>query len=201
MDTGPGKRLPLACEAYYQPEFLAAADAWTLFREIHDQYDIEPRELTLADGSFWQEAQGKLMFVAPRLVDPEVFPPEHGRRVAWTSSIEALGRDAAELTGTSYEVCVAIYYPSGETGMGFHYDPDAFGDTSSIASVSLGAERCFQVRSRETGDVALEMTLAHGSLVTMGQGFQDLYEHGIAIDETCRDPRINLTFRQFGWTG
>jgi hypothetical protein len=33
----------------------------------------------------------------------------------------------------------------------------------------------------------------------MGERFQDRYEHALLADDHCTRPRLNLTFRRFGW--
>jgi alkylated DNA repair dioxygenase AlkB len=191
-------RLPLACEALYLRDFMAPDDAWSLFHLLREDYDVEPGTLTLADGSEWREETGKLMFVEPRLADPSVFPAEHGRRAPWPTAIEALSRRVGAVTGCDHPVCVAIYYPDGRAGVDYHSDPPAFGDTRAIASISLGCERRFGIRDLEGQAEDYVMRLAHGSLLTMGPGFQDRYAHAILLEETCTEPRINLTFRCFG---
>ena len=107
-------------------------------------------------------------------------------------------RRVGAVTGCDHPVCVAIYYPDGRAGVDYHSDPPAFGDTRAIASISLGCERRFGIRDLEGQAEDYVMRLAHGSLLTMGPGFQDRYAHAILLEETCTEPRINLTFRCFG---
>ena len=190
--------LPLEASAYYLPAFLSADEGRALFEELDSGYDLQPRSITMADGESWREETGKLMFVAPRLTDTELFPAAHGRRVAWPDSIEKIMRRAAALTGRTYEVCVGIYYPDGRAGIDFHTDLPAFGDTTSIASVSLGAARVLTLRDRRDPALRLPVPLAPGSLLHMGDDFQARYEHALLPDPHCHEPRINLTFRVFG---
>jgi alkylated DNA repair dioxygenase AlkB len=200
MSEARNTGLPPAADAAYHPGFLDGAAAWALFRELAEGYDLSPRTISLADGGEWREEIAKLMLVEPRLVDPAVFPAEHGRRTAWPASIEGLMKRTAAVSGVEYQVCVAICYPDGSAAMGFHADPEAFGDTDSIASVSLGAERLFAIRSREAPSRTWRLRLGHGSLFVMGAGFQEAYEHALLPEPGCGSPRINLTFRRFGRT-
>ena len=190
--------LPEAVPAFYLPDFLAPEESKSLFDEIRAGYNIEPRTMTMADGSEWQQTTGKLMFVAPRLTDETLFPASHGRRVVWPASIEKIMQRAAAITGGTFEVCVAIYYLDGQAGVDFHADLPAFGDTSSIASVSLGAERVLTLRDQRDPSRQIPIKLAPGSLLHMGRGFQSRYEHALLPDPHCEEPRINLTFRIFG---
>lgn len=41
--------------------------------------------------------------------------------------------------------------------------------------------------------------LPNGSLLLMGDGCQERYEHSLPLDPGCTAPRINLTFRPFDW--
>lgn len=192
-------RLPLSCEASYLPGFLSEEESWALFHEIYDNYDISPAAITTQNGTECPQEVGKLMFVEPRLTDPELFPLAHGRRVPWPRLLEDVMKRAAGITGTTYEVCVCIHYPDGNAGVAFHSDFPAFGDTSSIASVSLGAERRLALREKNDWSNEHVVQLGHGSLLFMGRHCQDRYEHALLMDEECKDPRINLTFRMFGW--
>ena len=193
------KDLPLECESFYLPGFLTDDESQALFAELCDNYDLQPGTITLADGTEWQQTCGKLMFVEPRLIDPTLFPLAHGRRVAWPKTVEAVMERAAAITGTTYQVCVGIYYPDGKSGVDFHADPPAFGDTSSIASISLGAQRRLTLREQADHAKSIDILLERGSLLFMGERFQDRYEHALLADDHCTRPRLNLTFRRFGW--
>ena len=83
--------------------------------------------------------------------------------------------------------------------MAYHSDPSAYGNTDCIASVSLGAEREFLLRDQENPDETYSYLLENGSLIIMGEHCQEHYEHAVPPDPTCHAPRINLTFRKFGW--
>jgi len=92
-----------------------------------------------------------------------------------------------------------VYYKDGSEGVSFHCDLPAYGTTSQIASLSLGAERDFDIRGVSGDSDPLTINLASGSLFFMGGGFQDLYEHALPLDEGCSQPRVSLTFRRYGW--
>jgi alkylated DNA repair dioxygenase AlkB len=65
-----------------------------------------------------------------------------------------------------------------------------------IASISLGAERDFYLRLRDTHEVAVKINLAHGSLLMMKEQTQKFYQHQVPKRAKCMTPRINLTFRR-----
>jgi alkylated DNA repair dioxygenase AlkB len=92
-----------------------------------------------------------------------------------------------------------IYYPDGNSGLDFHSDHAVFGDTSIIPSVSLGEEREFKFREKESGN-EITTTLESGSLIIMGKHCQERYEHRLPINPESNKPRINLTFRKYGFS-
>ena len=83
--------------------------------------------------------------------------------------------------------------------MEFHSDPSAYGPTDCIASLSLGADRDFSFRSVENHSDIHTIALASGSLLIMGEHCQDRYEHAVPRCPGCTEPRLNITFRKFGW--
>ena len=101
-------------------------------------------------------------------------------------------------TGIKFETCVCIFYPNGNSGVDFHSDYIAFGDTTIIPSLSIGEERIFLLREKETGKVN-ELKLENGSLLVMGEYCQERYEHALPLNSDYKKPRINLTFRKYGF--
>ncbi|TMN89927.1 alpha-ketoglutarate-dependent dioxygenase AlkB, partial [Pseudoalteromonas sp. S558] len=66
-------------------------------------------------------------------------------------------------------------------------------------SISLGAEREFLIRSQSNIQEQHSLTLEDGSLLIMGKGFQDNYQHALASAPKATRPRFNISFRQFAW--
>ena len=66
---------------------------------------------------------------------------------------------------------------------------------ATIASVSLGAERDFDLRLGNAGGRCARTRLAHGSLLLMGGATQRHYQHPVPKRARCVEARINLTFR------
>ncbi|RUO32261.1 alpha-ketoglutarate-dependent dioxygenase AlkB [Aliidiomarina sedimenti] len=121
-----------------------------------------------------------------------------GRALApnpWTHELAVLRTRLSESGVTSNSV-LANWYRNGEDRMGWHSDNEPeLGPAPTIASVSLGATRCFQLRhksSRQRIDIELE----NGSLLIMGGQLQRHWQHGLPTRKRCLEGRINLTFRQ-----
>ncbi|MBT5048063.1 MAG: hypothetical protein HOM58_06130 [Rhodospirillaceae bacterium] len=62
-----------------------------------------------------------------------------------------------------------------------------------------GEEREFAFRSLENEDDIYRLDLKSGSLLVMGKGCQENYQHALPYNDEYKNPRINLTFRPFGW--
>ena len=87
------------------------------------------------------------------------------------------------------------FYRDGSAGMGWHADNEAInGREPTIASVSLGATRRFDLRHRETKQT-VKVDLGDGSLLVMSGLSQQCWVHQIAKTAKPVGPRINLTFR------
>jgi len=90
---------------------------------------------------------------------------------------------------------LANYYRDGNDSMDWHADDEAeLGPDPVIASLSLGAERTFQLRHNETKE-KVSINLPHGSLLVMGPKIQTFWKHRIAKVRDLQEPRVNFTFR------
>ena len=113
----------------------------------------------------------------------------------WTESLASVRDLVQEKSGSTFNFVLCNFYPNGKAGLGWHTDdePDMV-PMSTIASVSLGAERRFLLRSGSEGPVVLDRILNHGSLLLMEGRTQLDYQHSVPKCSAL-GPRINLTFR------
>lgn len=189
--------LSLNCEIDYIPRFLSKVKCETLYQLLLSTYKIDQK--TGPGVSSVENGYGKVMFMTDDLHHKNMFPEEvWGNTAIFPDLLSEIRLKIEKLTGIEFKVCVAIYYPNGLSGVDYHSDFTAFGDTSVIPSLSIGEERLFQLRERETL-LETNVFLEEGSLLIMGQQCQENYEHRLPIDPNCKKPRINLTFRQFGY--
>ena len=102
-----------------------------------------------------------------------------------------------ERSGENFNSCLLNLYHDGSQGMGWHSDdePSLVRD-SAIASVSLGVERKFSFKHRETKETVALM-LERGSLLVMKGETQRFWRHALPKTKKVASPRINLTFRSF----
>ena len=115
--------------------------------------------------------------------------------VAFPCWIDQLREQIEIQSGERFNRALVNYYRDGSDSVDWHADDEkALGPAPVIASVSLGAERVFQLRhnlSREK----LSISLPHGSLLLMGAGIQQHWQHRLAKVGDLQEPRVNFTFR------
>ena len=113
----------------------------------------------------------------------------------WTPELLQLKKIIEEKTGETYNSCLLNLYHSGDEGMGWHSDGEKeLKKNGAIASVSLGAERKFAFKHKETKEV-ISQVLAHGSVLVMKDETQSHWLHRLPPTTRISTPRVNLTFR------
>ena len=92
--------------------------------------------------------------------------------------------------------CLANYYANGEQYMGWHSDAEpCLGEQPVIASISLGAQRDFYFKHKQSKQV-YKMQLGHGDLLIMQGETQKEWLHALPKRKRVTKPRVNLTFRK-----
>jgi alkylated DNA repair dioxygenase AlkB len=86
-------------------------------------------------------------------------------------------------------------YHDGNEGLGWHSDDEkSIGKNTPIASLSLGAERKFTFKHKQTKQI-VSLVLEHGSLLVMKDATQSNWLHSLSKSNKINQARINLTFR------
>ena len=113
----------------------------------------------------------------------------------WTPELLQLKQKVEELSATTYNSCLLNLYHDGEEGMGWHSDAEkTLLDNGTIASVTLGAERKFSFKHKESKQ-RIDVLLENGSLLLMKGTTQKNWLHRLPPTKKVFLPRINLTFR------
>lgn len=114
----------------------------------------------------------------------------------WTASLKKLKQHVEIITGCYFNSMLANLYRSGNDAIGWHCDDEPeLGLAPIIASISLGAERRFDMRRRDDHTNLVRLTLGHGSLLVMAGKTQRNWQHSVARTSRPVGERINLTFR------
>ena len=115
--------------------------------------------------------------------------------LAWNAELLELKELVERLSGTRFNSCLLNLYHHGGEGMSWHSDDESsLGRDSTIASLSLGAERVFRLKHKRL-PLTAAVTLEHGSLLLMRGTTQTHWLHCVPKTKKITTPRINLTFR------
>lgn len=178
--------------AILYPEFLESTYADDLLHHIIRDNQWEQQTL-LMYGKFVEE---------PRLStwhsDGQIYSysgrPRHPQ--PWTPELISLREKCEQHTNHTFNGVLVNFYRDGNDHLGWHSDDELVnGPEPLIASLSLGTERRFDMRHRESGEVVSTM-LSHGSLLVMSGLSQRCWEHRVPKMSRLVDPRVNLTFRR-----
>ena len=115
----------------------------------------------------------------------------------WTNRLAGIKDRVEQLVPTRFNSVLLNYYRDQNDSMGMHSDDEKeLGSRPTIASISLGSERSFLLKSKIDPDAKLvKLPLASGSLLLMKGDTQKNYKHGIGKASRTLGPRVNLTFR------
>jgi len=184
----------------YDNHFLTKNEADKLFHHLLTfQQLTRMMQLEISGGEKITYNFGKMIFLNEELLTNNAFPESiWGNTIAWSKEMLSVKKRIENYANHEFKTCVCIYYPDGNSGIAYHADEIAFGDTSIIPSISLGAERPFNLREKKSLKEST-IILEHGSLLTMKNGCQEHFEHSLPLNSSYKNPRINLTFRQYGF--
>ena len=113
-----------------------------------------------------------------------------------TPLLEQIKSELETFTGTAFNSVLVNLYRDGKDSVSWHSDNEAInGREPTIASVSLGATRRFDLRHKATKET-VRADLEDGSLLVMSGLSQHCWVHQIAKTANAVGPRINLTFRR-----
>ena len=190
---------PISCEllpgdgsAVLFPDFLCESDADNYFSGLHNNTPWEQnfirlfgKEVSEPRLSTWH-AEADLAYTysgVPRTPHP------------WKEPLSSLRTACEAHTGQSFNGALLNLYRTGLDAMGWHSDDEAVnGPNPVIASISLGAERRFDFRHKQSREM-ISAVLPHGSLLVMSGACQTFWLHRIAKTTRQTEPRINVTFR------
>lgn len=115
----------------------------------------------------------------------------------WNATLIFIKSKVEEITKSNFTHVLMNYYRDGQDSMGWHRDNEKnLGKNPTIASVSFGISREFQLRSYKNKGDKKSIMLTHGSLLLMQGETQHFWEHQIPKSKKINNPRINLTFRR-----
>src|SRR5215472_7994525 len=157
-------------EIHYQKDFLARAEATELFNVLREKCAWERRKTSFQSAVPRDEAYygdpGTHYTYSRREYKPLTWIPELlSLKARVDEATPASAYANLGLPKLPYNAVLCNLYHNGSDSVGLHADAEPeMGPV--IASISLGAERLFQLKSRN-GAVAFAERLPHGSLFIM----------------------------------
>ena len=186
--------LPFQGEVTFYPNFYSKEDSFHYLKVL--QECLEWRQEPIRMFGKW--------IVQPRLTalygDPNVSYGYSGiemETLPFTKELEQIKNHIQDFTKHEFTHVLCNYYRNGQDSMGWHRDnEDVLGKDPTIASLTFGASRIFQLRPYGKKEPKLNIELSDGSLLLMGGESQHFWEHQIPKTKKVLAPRINLTFRK-----
>lgn len=141
--------------------------------------------------------------ITPRLsawyADAETYDYTSLRKSApnsWTPELLMIKDIVEPIAGVKFNSVLLNYYRDGNDSVAWHSDNErALGTHPTIASVTFGQVRSFDIRNKLDHSEKYSVRLEHGSLLLMKGDLQAKWDHRIAKSSRQMKPRLNLTFR------
>jgi alkylated DNA repair dioxygenase AlkB len=186
-------------EIYYGPHFFQLEKATQLFNTLLVKCAWERRKANYGHNVPRDEAYygdpGTHYTYSRRLYKPLAWIPELlALKLLVEESTPLAAYVNSGVPNVGYNALLCNLYRDGNGSVGLHADDEPeMGPV--IASVSLGAERLFRLKSRD-GTVVFAERLTHGSLLIMAGDTQKNFKHEVPKETGVTESRINLTFRR-----
>ena len=181
-------------QLFYCPDWLSAGKARRLFTELLDKTCWRQDEITLFGKihqiprlqAWYGDVGTEYQYSGLQLV------PE-----PWPENLRLLCEPISKEAGVAFNSVLVNLYRDGRDSNGWHADNEPeLGCKPVIASLSLGSVRRFRLRNIADHSRTLSLDLLPGSLLIMGEGVQENWQHQLAKTRKYVEPRINLTFRR-----
>ena len=180
-------------EIIYFPAFLSKEEADSLFQELIKNIPWQQDEITVYGKKHLQPRltalfgnEGKSYSYSNIVMQPHY----------WTLPLQKLKSLVENVSDTVFTTVLLNYYRDGSDSNGWHADNEKeLGTNPIIASLSLGAERNFQLKHNIDTTLKKNVILENGSLLLMKGTTQHFWKHQIPKTSKPIGPRINLTFR------
>ncbi len=186
--------LPFQGEVTFHPEFFSGQEADENFKLLQER-------LAWHQEPIWMFGK---QILQPRLTalygDPKVRYGYSGiamEALPFSEELEQIKHRLQAFTNQEFTHVLCNFYRDGQDSMGWHRDNESvLGKNPTIASLTFGATRVFQLRPYGKKEPKLSLELSHGSLLLMGGESQHYWEHQLPKSKKVLAPRINLTFRK-----
>ncbi|MDM3872125.1 alpha-ketoglutarate-dependent dioxygenase AlkB [Porticoccus sp. W117] len=181
------------CTLHYFPYFLTATESDQLFAQLLENTPWQQSRIRIA---------GRTLPI-PRLNawygDSGANYGYSGTRLPlnnWTPELMQLRQRVEAAANHHFNSALLNLYRDGNDSVAWHSDDEPeLGLEPVIASVSLGAERRFQLKQKQ-GKERFELQLSSGALLVMAGATQILWQHQVPKERGAVRQRVNITFRE-----
>lgn len=178
----------------YFPNFYTVDEQAEIFESLKTEVNWRNDKITMFGKEHlqprltaWYGDPGKVYIYSNITMQPE----------PWMRSLLNIKNKIETEHRYSFNSLLLNYYRTGADHVSWHADNEKeLGPSPVIASLSLGADRRFQLRHRYDKSLPIvTIEVEPGSLIIMSEEIQDFWLHRIAKTSRPVSPRINLTFR------
>lgn len=180
-------------EIIYFPSFLSKEEADFLFQELLEKTPWQQDEITVYGKN---HLQPRLTALYGNEGKPYSYSNITMHPHYWTLTLQKLKSLVENISETNFTTVLLNYYRDGKDSNGWHADNEKeLGKNPVIASLSLGAERNFQLKHNFDASQKMNIVLENGSLLLMKGPTQHFWKHQVPKTAKPVGQRINLTFR------
>lgn len=180
-------------EIIYFPVFLSKEEANSLFLELLENTPWQQDEITVYGK---KHLQPRLTVLYGNEGKPYSYSNITMQPHNWTLTLQKIKSLVESVSGTNFTTVLLNYYRDGNDSNGWHADNEKeLGINPVIASLSLGAERNFQLKHNTDTSQKKNIILENGSLLLMKGTTQHFWKHQVPKTAKNIGSRINLTFR------
>nr|WP_315159427.1 alpha-ketoglutarate-dependent dioxygenase AlkB [uncultured Flavobacterium sp.] len=180
-------------EIIYFPAFLSKEEADSLFQELLKNTPWQQDEITVYGK---KHLQPRLTALYGNEGKPYSYSNIKMQPHFWTLPLQKIKSLVENICETNFTTVLLNYYRDGNDGNGWHADNEKeLGINPIIASLSLGAERNFQLKHNLDSSQKKNIVLENGSLLLMKGTTQHFWKHQVPKTAKTIGSRINLTFR------
>jgi alkylated DNA repair dioxygenase AlkB len=185
--------LPKDGLVYYHSNFFLREHADELYATLqstvrwrHEPITLFGKKIMQPRLTAWHGDPGKTYTYSGVKMTPE----------PWTAPLLLIKSKIEQATQATFNSALLNFYRNGNDSNGWHRDNEkSLGINPTIASVSFGATRTFQLKHATESTLKTKIELTHGSLLLMKGTTQHHWLHCVPKQPKIEAGRINITFR------
>jgi alkylated DNA repair dioxygenase AlkB len=181
-------------EVWIMRNFMSQDDANRFYNILNDTINWKQEEITFYGKTYpvprktaWYGYEGFNYTYSGISCNPD----------PWTKELLEIKKDIESfMPEEDFNSVLLNLYRDGNDKVSWHADDEkGLGNNPTIASLSLGATRFFDLKHKDNPELKMRIDLTPGSLVIMTGELQHYWLHQIPVQKKIKEARINLTFR------